>query len=362
MKQGRTIQEVAREILRQKDAKQDYSVRTTNMRMENSGGTPILRLLNNEGIDRVEPLDIQETAHRQLGAYLNIPQKYYEKMLAENVDLLTENVNSWLQKEPEFRLLRTMDGRARAFLSNRYRRIDNLDIANITLPIIQEMPGAYFESCQITPDYLYIKVVNPRLTAEVVPGDVVQVGVSISNSETGLGAVNIQPLIYRLVCSNGMVVNDARAGTRRTHIGRINARDENFFLYSQETRAADDHAFVMKVRDTVRAAVDEARFAQVVDKMRESTQLHLNTADLPGVVKLASTSFGITEAESGGVLQHLIEGADYTVYGLANAVTRYSQDVESYDRASKLEEIGYSVMTMSPQLLRRLNEVGSMAA
>ena len=73
MKQGRTIQEVAREILRQKDAKQDYSVRTTNMRMENSGGTPILRLLNNEGIDRVEPLDIQETAHRQLGAYLNIP-------------------------------------------------------------------------------------------------------------------------------------------------------------------------------------------------------------------------------------------------------------------------------------------------
>ena len=50
----------------------------------------------------------------------------------------------------------------------------------------------------------YIKVVNPRLTAEVVPGDIVQAGIIISNSETGLGAVCIQPLIYRLVCSNGV--------------------------------------------------------------------------------------------------------------------------------------------------------------
>ena len=103
--------------------------------------------------------------------------------------------------------------------------------------------------------------------------------------------------------------------------------------------------------------MDEARFAQVLGKMRESTHLRLNTADLPGVVKLASSSFGITEAESGGVLQRLIEDADYTVYGLANAVTRYSQDVESYDRTSKLEEVGYSIMTMSPELFRRINQV-----
>ncbi len=361
MKAGRTIQEMAREILRQKDAKQDYAVNTANMHMETSGSAPVLRLVDNDGIDRVEPLDIQQTAHRQLGAYLGIPQKYYEKMLTENAGLLAENVNSWLQRrDSETRLIRTMDGRARAFLSDRYRRIDNLDIANITLPIIEEMPDAYYESCQLTEDYMYIKVVNPRLTAEVTPGDIVQAGVVISNSETGLGAVSIQPLIFRLVCTNGMVVNEAR--TRRTHIGRANTTDESFFLYSQETLAADDKAFVLKIRDTVRAAVDEARFAQVLGKMRESKQQRLNTADLPGVVKLASTSFGITEAESGGVLQRLIEDADYTVYGLANAVTRYSQDVESYDRATQLESIGYSVMTMSPEIFRLINRVSSMAA
>ena len=37
---------------------------------------------------------------------------------------------------------------------------------------------------------MYLKVVNPRLQDEVRPGDVVQAGVSISNSETGRGAVS----------------------------------------------------------------------------------------------------------------------------------------------------------------------------
>ena len=125
---------------------------------------------------------------------------------------------------------------------------------------------------------------------------------------------------------------------------------------------ADDKAFIMKVQDTVRAAVDEARFAKILDKLRASTDKKLNTADLPGVVKLASSSMGLTDAESDGVLQRLIEGTDYTLYGLANAVTRHSQDVENYDRASKLEEIGYQIITMSPELFRHINQASRIAA
>ena len=360
MKKGMTIQQAAAEIVRQSEAKADYLVKTDSLHMETCDGVPTLRLLNEGGIDLVEPLDILTTAHRQMGDYLNIPRKYYDRMLQENIGLLAQNVNSWLHREPEQRMIRTIDGRARAFLSNRYRRIDNIDIAKITLPIIEKMPGAIYESCNLSDDYLYIKVVNPRLTAEVSPGDIVQAGVVISNSETGQGAVCVQPLIFRLVCSNGMVVNEARA--RRNHIGRVNSSDENLMLYSDATLEADDKAFIMKVQDTVRAAVDEARFAMVVDKLRESKDKKLNTKDIPSVVKMAAAGLKLTEAEGDGVLNHLIQDADYTLYGLANAVTRYSQDVEDYDRASKLEEIGYQVITMSPELFRQINQVTRMAA
>lgn len=326
MKTGLTIKEMAQELLRQSKAKQDYLVNTGSLSLSVASDVPQLRVTE-EGTDKIAPLDIRQTAHRQLGTYLGIPQKYYELMRTDAPELLAYNANYWFSQKNELRTLRTIDGCARAFLSNRYRRIDNLDIASVTLPVIGELPEARFVSTQITEDFMYIKVVNPRLQADVVPGDVVQAGVIISNSETGLGSVTIQPLIYRLVCSNGMVINDAK--TRRNHVGRAATSEEDFSIYSNETLLADDHAFVLKLKDTVRAAISEARFAQAVNRMRESTTAMLDTKKLPAIVKLASSSFGITEDESNGVLEHLITGGDFSLYGLANAVTRFSQDVES---------------------------------
>ena len=257
MKSGLTIVEMAQQIERQSKLKQDYLLDTRRLQVEPFGSQLYLHTFDDHDDPLVEPLEINQIAHRQIGTHLKIPAAYYDRMLSDYPELLAENVNSWFQREPTQRMVRTLDGTVRAFLSNRYRRIDNLDIAEIVLPVIQQMEDAYFESCQITDSRMYIKVVNKRLEAEVVPGDIVQSGVIISNSEVGLGSVNIQPLVYRLVCSNGMVVNDAQ--TRRTHIGRVNEADENFQLFSQETLAADDHAFAMKIKDTVMAAVDETR-------------------------------------------------------------------------------------------------------
>ena len=131
MKSGRSIQDVSREILRQQEAKADYLVATDRLYMDTYGDSPVIRVLDREGIDQIEPLEIQQTAHQQIGTYLDIPSKYYDRMLQRDPALLSYNVNRWFQKEPEQKLLRTMDGKARAFLSNRYRRIDNLDIARV---------------------------------------------------------------------------------------------------------------------------------------------------------------------------------------------------------------------------------------
>lgn len=51
----------------------------------------------------------------------------------------------------------------------------------------------------------------------------------------------------------------------------------------------------------------------------------MDTHDVPAVVKLASKEFHITDSESTGVLQRLIESNDLTLYGLSNAVTRHSR-------------------------------------
>lgn len=356
MKEGLSLQEMAVEIERQHRMKEDYLISTENLRLEPYGSDVYLHMYD-KGTEPIEPLVLNSLAHTQLGERLGIPAKYYERMRIENPELLAHNVNTWFQAEPEKRMLRTINGTLRAFLSERYRRIDNIEVAKTVLPILGKMKGARFESCQLTDRRMYIKVVNERLTAEVSPGDIVQAGVIISNSEVGEGSVSIQPLVYRLVCRNGMVVNDAR--TKKTHLGRVNNADANYLLFSQETLEAEDHAFVLKIRDTVDSAVNEARFSKVVDLMKQAREVPMDTHDIPNLVRLASREFKITEEESGGVLQHLIEGKDLTLYGLSNAVTRYSQDIESYDRATQMEGIGYNILSM-PQ--RQWNRINQMAA
>lgn len=354
MKTGKSLQEMAAELDRQAKSKRDYLVSTNALNMSVPVAGPVLKMLNDGG-NWSDPLLINDVAHHQIGQHLGIPAKYYEKMRSELPELLAHNVNEWHKTNPSTRMLRTLDGTARAFLSDRYRRIDNHEVASAVLPIIGAMEGATVASCELTERRMYIKVINPRITAEVSTGDIVQAGVVISNSEVGMGSVQVAPLIYRLVCTNGMIAADD--AIRKYHVGRANEQSESFGIYRDETIEADDRAFLMKLEDTVHAAVDQARFARLVEKLRETTEAKIEAVTVPKVVELTAKEYGMTQTEGEGILGHLIEGGDLSLYGLANAVTRQAQDEESYDRATELEAAGYKIITMSPTMWRQITKV-----
>ena len=351
MKKGKlTLAHFAQELQRQNESKRDFIVDTRSMGFSvyDDGETTVTIMPPTGGTPY--KYEMTDLFHRQMGASLGIPAKYYDKMKQDYPDLLAQNINGWFQQTPSKHTIRTMDNTARAFLSDRYRRIDNFDVATATLPVIGEMPDAQIESCEITPNRMYIKVVNPRLEADVVPGDTVQAGIVISNSEVGLGSVTVMPLLYRLVCKNGMIINEL--GQRKYHIGREN--EESYELYSDRTLEADDAAFMLKLQDIVRTAVDEAKFGMVIDKLRETTQIKI-TGDIPKVVELTAKQYGFNQNEQSGILKHLIEGGDLSLYGLSSAVTRASQDVDDYDRATALESAGWQIVTISPDIWHGVN-------
>ena len=118
---------------------------------------------------------------------------------------------------------------------------------------------------------------------------------------------------------------------------------EDFTLYSDETLEAEDKAFMLKLRDATMAAIEESRFVQVVDKLKEAAGIPIK-GNVQEVVELTGREFGITQDEQNGIFKYLVEGGDLSLYGLTNAVTRASQDVESYDRATALEGIGWQIM------------------
>ena len=235
MKPGRPLPDVLVELKRQQDAKRDYISPAFSISFDEEASTLSL--------DRGETsFGMTDLFHRQVGAALSIPAKYYDLMRKEKPDLLAENVNSWLGEKDANYMIRTMDGNARAFLSDRYRRIDNLEIASAVLPLFAGQPDIEIMSAEVTDSRLYLKIVNHRLEMACV-GDRVQAGVIISNSEVGLGAVSVQPLIYTLACTNGMVISSM--GERKTHVGRAaKGLEDSFEIYSDETMEAEDRAFI----------------------------------------------------------------------------------------------------------------------
>ena len=213
------------------------------------------------------------------------------------------------------------------------------------------------ESCEVTEKRLYLKVITDRIVADIKKGDAVQAGLVISNSEVGCGSLKVEPMIYRLVCLNGLILPDQ--AMKKYHVGKAGNEDiddgaAEFFRDS--TRLADDRAFFMKVQDIVSATLDMVKFNMMVNKLRDAADRIID-ADPVKVLDNVGRKFDLTDAESGSIMQHLIKGADLSQYGLINAITRAAQDVDSYDRSTDLERIGGEILELPQSQWKVLSTV-----
>lgn len=347
MKTGLSLTALAQEIERRSANKKDFVAPTTSLVMNAAGSLEI-------GSKHL--FDINSIGHQQIGQHTEIPKAYYDKMLAEDAGLLSTNVNHWFQRYPAPRTVRVLDDKVRAFLSDRYRPLENEDLAEAVLPPLMEL-GLDVMSAQITDRRLYIKAVHPKVTREIKAvggafGDgkhnivrCLAPAITISNSEVGDGALSILGGVYDGFCTN--LATFGERSTKKYHVGKKNelVGDASYALLSDETRRLTDKALWAQVGDIVRGAFNEANFASLCDKIAE-TQTHKIDGDPVKVVELTSKRFRFNEVEQKSVLRHLIEGADLSRFGLYNAVTRASQDVEDYDRASDLERIGAQVIEL----------------
>lgn len=344
MKSGRNMRDLAVELRRQLNAKLDLLAPSRLMQCETAqpGASALTLVVDNEQ----RSYRVGDIALRQIADKLKIPFGYFERMRHEQPELLDRNVNTWLQVAGnETRLIRTLDGRVRAFLSDRYRRLDNYDVADYVLPILECLPGANLVSAELTDSRMYIKYVCRQVSYEIAPGDVVCAGVVVSNSEVGWGHLTVEPLLFRLLCSNGLIANELVL--RKKHLGKtLQIQDEAVELYKEDTLQADDKAILLKVRDMAEAAVSEVTFRLIAEKLQRTMGIKL-AGDPVKSIEVLANRFALSEDERSGVLRSLIEGSDLSGYGLVNAVTGYSQRVPDYDRATELETVGGKLLALS---------------
>lgn len=370
MKTGLSLQQLAAEVERRADQKRDYVAPAGKLSMvaETERGRPVIGL-NLRGIDTYP---LARYAHGQVAEWLGIPRKYYDRMLEEAPGLLAINANRWLEGQGQqgtARMVRTLDGQVRAVLSDRYRALENEDLARAVLPVLGDL-GIQVLSSDITETRMYLKGVHRDITRDVPTGkamgdsshtvfDTISPAITISNSEVGAGALAIVTSVWTHACTN---LAGFGAQVRKAHVGgRADVAEEVYAMLTDQTRELTDAAVWAQVRDVTRAAFDEAQFEARAQKLSGAARDEIRDDPIQ-VLDRAAKRFTLGEGEKQGILQHLIRGGDLTRYGLHAAVTRASADVESYDRATELEAVGGQIIDLPGADWQRIAQTDRLAA
>lgn len=345
MKKGKSLTELAQELERIQESKKDFIVPTGKMEMNDEAK---ISFENNEG----DSYELNNWSGGQVASYTGIPKQFFDRLKAENSPLLAKNVNHCFGKladnKREARLVRTLDGNVRGFLSSRYRILDGHDLLEATLPSLIDKSFEVVSS-EVTERRLYLKAATAKIETEITKGDVVRYGVMISTSDVGAGSLRVEPFVTRLVCDNGMVMDSK---FKKAHLGRNKFENDIQELLTDKTRQLNDAAFFATVRDYLDATMRPEIFEVEVNKMREAAEQPIKNFDLEKVVELSMNQVGVKgEVAKQGILAALAngnEGAGLTKWGLVNSFTRAAQSEEiDYDTATELERAGGQILNLS---------------
>ena len=237
--------------------------------------------------------------------------------------------------KPEAWLLRGKGSRLRGVLSERYAKLDNAQLLHYLSPLLESRMEV--KGFALSEQSLHLRVVDPRLSREVLPDDRLLVGLHIANSEVGLRAVSIDALVYRLVCANGLI---------RLVKGRS--------LFRQRHVSWDAPRFEESLRAAIGEAVTVA--AGLLEQLAWATRAPV--ADVEGTLAALAAHWNLTQALKERVKQTLITtpaSQQETVYGLVNALTQSAQSLPADERYSLEVLAGRLVEQGLPKAASRTN-------
>jgi hypothetical protein len=328
-----TLTEFAQEIQRREATKKDVLANALALKMVEDDETLSVG---------DEQYGINDFTHGQIATKFGIPRKYYDEM-KDVPGLRAMNVNAWLRNAPEDKhLVRTLDGKARAFLSPQFKALDHYDVLNDSIfPNVEQYKNDIrVLSHSITDTRFYLQLAFPTLQAEVKKGDTVWYGLTITNSEVGRGALDVKSMIWRLVCQNGAI---AESIFRKYHVGKKVSEEGNIHIYKNDTINAELKSYRLRLRDVIADALKGAIFEAIVDNMRGAAKDKIE--NLTPTVENVTKRFGI-EMYKDKMIENIIREDNQTRWGIANSITALAHSIENPDKQYELEKLGNQIIEL----------------
>lgn len=295
--------------------KSDYIEKASNLKMDSLG-----RLTTRAENEEHFTVKFNEWGLAQTLGRMEVPGlREYGKYLMEKEETyrLSNIFNFHLDQTVEKKgdkewLIRTKNDVCRACLSDRYSIIDNEDIIH---SIYETFKDENIEVVGNSIDHTYmnlrLKMTEIQLNAGTEQNkDPLFLGVHVLNSEVGASSVIIYLIIYREVCTNGLVREISRGGGyKQRHI--INPND---------TQSAIAEKFANVLREGIESL---ELFASSKDKKVSKPEKVIEE-----IVNRERLPKEMTER----VVKSYLEEEDPTEYGILNAFTRSAREMNFVDR------------------------------
>jgi hypothetical protein len=255
---------------------------------------------------------------------LGIPTAYFNRCPS---DLKDAQFNHWRQQEEILRktssddpeaaswLVRAKDATIRGVLSARYEKLDNRQVIEALLPALA---GSRYQVrlMELTRESFHLRLVDPGICRDVLPGDKLLVGIHVANSEVGLRAVTVDAVVFRVVCENGLV-------------RRIAGKS---LLKQRHIHVADSARLVPLLEEAISQATLVA--AAFIEQMALSIKTPVPDPDR--AIAHLGQIWGLTRETQEFVKLALLGEPRHcqqeTLYGLVNALTNAAQRLPVDDR------------------------------
>jgi hypothetical protein len=351
--------------------------------------------------------DLTSVAEQGLADKLDVPGQYLRKLRDKGrLDLWDANVNGLLhgfrtpegvepcENDPRYhapypkplmlRILRgdkTGTGVLRAVLSDRYARIDNLDVLLAALAGVRDAGVAgEVRECNLTErGSMYVNIEAPEVRA-MAPGllagyrnpfgpggieraqdaaeinrwravaaregqgyepgtePVISAGLTIRNSESGNGKFVVAPRLVVQICRNGLVITTDALATQ--HLG--GRLEEGVIEWSADTNRKALELVASKAKDAVQAYLSEGYLAQAIARLEEAAGTPVTNA--AETIRLVTKQTDIPAELEDEILSAFIAGGQLTAGGVMQAVTAAAQTVTDAEIQALMEAEAVKVL------------------
>ena len=287
--------------------------------------------------------DMTESFHNNLARKFDIPIHYYRrikneepKLFEKTINTLNKNSNPQMFRKykvkKKFRLKNIINGQSsgnlRALLSDRYKIIDNKEILKHLEPKFDKKNFVLLSGYE-DENVMSCKIRFSNLIGSVRQGDTVYGGIYLRNSEVGRSSLTISALIYRLVCTNGLMIPNTETIYNTFHLGAKNPINytPNYIV---PTSALDNIDLV------INHLLSKNLFKDKLESLKHTTTQPIKKVKYDKIKEFYAT----TDDEQEMIKQEFETENDFTLYGLIQAFTSTARKIKNIQRSLYLEKIG----------------------